>query len=61
MKSVIDRFLTYVTYDTKSNTDSLTTPSTESQLVFGDIPWLRLFRYTFDVIGTENLHMGGSL
>lgn len=32
-----------------------------TQLVFGDIPWLRLFRYTFDVIGTENLHMGGSL
>ena len=37
MKSVMDRFLTYVTYDTKSNPDSLTTPSTESQLVFGDI------------------------
>ena len=37
MKSVMDRFLTYVSYDTKSNPDSLTTPSTESQLVFGDI------------------------
>ena len=32
-----------------------------TQLIFGDIPWLRLFRHTFDVIGTENLHMGGSL
>ena len=37
MKSVTDRFLTYVTYDTKSNPDSLTTPSTESQLLFGDV------------------------
>lgn len=27
-----------------------------SQLIFGDIPLLRLFRHTFDVIGTENLH-----
>ena len=32
-----------------------------TQLIFGDIPWLRLFRYTFDVIGTENLHKGGRL
>lgn len=32
-----------------------------TQLIFGDIPWLRLFRHTFDVIGTENLHIGGSL
>ena len=30
-----------------------------TQLVFGEIPWLRLFRHTFDVIGTENLHRGG--
>ena len=30
-----------------------------TQLIFGDIPWLRLFRHTFDVIGTENLHAGG--
>ena len=37
MKSVMDRFLTYVTYDTKSNPDSSTTPSTESQLLFGDV------------------------
>jgi hypothetical protein len=29
-----------------------------SQLIFGDIPLLRLFRHTFDVIGTENLHRG---
>lgn len=32
-----------------------------SQLIFGEVPWLRLFRHTFDVIGTENLHLGGSL
>lgn len=32
-----------------------------SQMIFGEVPWLRLFRHTFDVIGTENLHMGGSL
>lgn len=32
-----------------------------TQLIFGDIPWLRLFYHTFDVIGTENLHLGGSL
>jgi hypothetical protein len=32
-----------------------------SQLIFGDIPLLRLFRHTFDVIGTENLHRGGLL
>ena len=32
-----------------------------SQLIFGDIPLLRLFRHTFDVIGTENLHQRGSL
>lgn len=37
MKTVMDRFLNYVTYDTKSNPESLTTPSTESQLLFGDI------------------------
>lgn len=32
-----------------------------SQLIFGDVPLLRLFRHTFDVIGTENLHRGGRL
>ena len=32
-----------------------------SQLAFGDVPLLRLFRHTFDVIGTENLHQGGRL
>lgn len=32
-----------------------------SQMIFGDIPLLRLFRHTFDVIGTENLHLGGRL
>ena len=32
-----------------------------SQTIFGDIPLLRLFRHTFDVIGTENLHLGGTL
>lgn len=30
-----------------------------SQLLFGEVPLLRLFRHTFDVIGTENLHLGG--
>ena len=30
-----------------------------SQAFFDDIPVLRLFRHTFDVIGTENLHRGG--
>lgn len=32
-----------------------------SQMIFGDVPLLRLFRHTFDVIGTENLHQGGRL
>lgn len=32
-----------------------------SQMIFGDVPLLRLFRHCFDVIGTENLHRGGSL
>ena len=32
-----------------------------SQLIFGDVPLLRLFRHTFDVIGTENLHRGGRI
>lgn len=32
-----------------------------SQMIFGDVPLLRLFRHTFDVIGTENLHLGGHL
>lgn len=27
-----------------------------SQAIFGEIPFLRLFRHTFDIIGTENLH-----
>ena len=31
-----------------------------SQLMFGDIPLLRLLQNCFDVIGTENLHQGGS-
>ena len=30
-----------------------------TQLIFGEIPWLRLLRHTFDVIGRENLHRGG--
>lgn len=30
-----------------------------SQLIFGDVPLLRLFQHSFDVIGTENLHRGG--
>lgn len=30
-----------------------------TQIIFGDIPWLRLFQNNFDVIGTENLHRGG--
>lgn len=30
-----------------------------TQLIFGDIPWLRLFQNGFDRIGTENLHIGG--
>ena len=30
-----------------------------SQMIFGEIPWLRLFQNGFDVIGTENLHQGG--
>lgn len=32
-----------------------------SQLIYGDIPLLRLFQNVFDVIGTENLHKGGRL
>lgn len=32
-----------------------------TQMIFGEIPWLRLFQNTFDVIGTENLHLGGRL
>lgn len=31
------------------------------QVLFGDIPLLRLFQNTFDVIGTENLHRRGRL
>lgn len=30
-----------------------------TQIIFGDIPWLRLLQHTFDIIGTENLHTGG--
>ena len=30
-----------------------------SQVIFGDIPLLRLFQNCFDVIGTENLHRRG--
>lgn len=30
-----------------------------SHLLFGEIPLLRLFQNSFDVIGTENLHQGG--
>lgn len=30
-----------------------------TQMIYGEIPWLRIFRNTFDVIGTENLHTGG--
>lgn len=30
-----------------------------TQMIFGEIPWLRLFQNSFDVIGTENLHVGG--
>ncbi len=29
-----------------------------TQMIFGDIPWLRLFRHTFDIIGTQDLHRG---
>ena len=32
-----------------------------TQIIFGEVPWLRLFQHTFDVIGTENLHQGGRL
>ena len=37
MSTVVDRFLKYVSFDTKSDPDSITTPSTASQLTFGDI------------------------
>ena len=32
-----------------------------TQMIVGDVPWLRLFQNSFDVIGTENLHKGGRL
>ena len=32
-----------------------------TQVIYGEIPWLRVFQHTFDVIGTENLHLGGSI
>lgn len=35
MKSVVERFLEYVKYDTRSNDDSNKCPSTEGQLLFG--------------------------
>lgn len=37
MSTVVDRFLKYVSFDTKSDPESMTTPSTTSQLAFGDI------------------------
>lgn len=37
MQNVTDCFLKYVTYDTQSNPESLSTPSTPSQLAFGDV------------------------
>lgn len=37
MLTVVDRFLKYVSYDTKSDPESMTTPSTTSQLTFGDV------------------------
>lgn len=37
MSTVVDRFLKYVSFDTKSDPESMTTPSTASQLVFGDL------------------------
>ena len=39
---------------------SVTAVMLVSQLIFGEIPLLRLFQNGFDVIGTENLHKGGS-
>lgn len=35
MSNVVDRFLNYIKYDTKSDDDSNTCPSTNGQLVFG--------------------------
>ena len=35
MSSVIDRFLKYVSFDTQSNEDSETCPSTDKQRVLG--------------------------
>ncbi|MBQ3497088.1 MAG: hypothetical protein IJA73_03070 [Oscillospiraceae bacterium] len=32
-----------------------------TQMIYGEIPWLRVFQNTFDVIGTENLHTGGHI
>ena len=37
MRTVVDRFIKYVSFDTKSNPESTTTPSTPSQLAFGDV------------------------
>ncbi len=36
MKTVTERFLKYVSYETKSDPESLTTPSTPSQLILAD-------------------------
>lgn len=36
MNSVVDKFLKYVKFDTKSNEDSKVTPSSKGQLVFGE-------------------------
>jgi tripeptide aminopeptidase len=37
MQHIIDRFISYVTIDTESDADSLTTPSTEKQLVLANL------------------------
>ena len=34
MSKVVERFLRYITYDTQSNEESNTTPSTEGQMIF---------------------------
>ena len=31
-----------------------------SQVFYGEVIWIRLFQNSFDVIGTENLHRGGT-
>lgn len=32
-----------------------------TQMIYGEVPWLRVFQNTFDVIGTEDLHTGGHI